>query len=219
MYSDVVKGLSKSRFEEIIDEMKKERNIELDTEFSEEDLKEMVAKFKAFYKEETERRFPSDPKKSNFSVQFTPFSDPGTIPVQFIIAKSTTSPPEWGNRCQRPRNGLRKHGRHFRNRRCLHQEPGHGREETLRRIFDQRPGEDVVAGVRTPSPISTLAEEMPEIYTQFEELANKLEKHFRDMQDIEFTIENGKLFILQTRSGKRTAQLRFALLWNLWKRV
>ena len=91
--------------------------------------------------------------------------------------------------------------------------PATGEKKLYGEYLINAQGEDVVAGVRTPSPISTLAEEMPEIYTQFEELANKLEKHFRDMQDIEFTIENGKLFILQTRSGKRTAQaaLRIAV--------
>lgn len=212
MYSDVVKGLSKSRFEEIIDEMKKERNIELDTEFSEEDLKEMVAKFKAFYKEELNADFPSDPKEQLLGSIYAVFRS-WNNPRAIYYRKINNIPSEWGTAVNVQEMVYGNMGDTSGTGVAFTRNPATGEKKHYGEYLINAQGEDVVAGVRTPSPISTLAEEMPEIYTQFEELANKLEKHFRDMQDIEFTIENGKLFILQTRSGKRTAQaaLRIAV--------
>jgi pyruvate,orthophosphate dikinase len=205
MYSDVVMGLSKARFEEIIDKMKEHRGIKLDVEFTAEDYQEMIVKFKAFFKQELKQEFPLDPKVQLFgaiNAVFNSWENPranyyrkiNNIPSAWGTAVSVQSM-VYGNMGDTSGTGV-----------AFTRNPATGENKLYGEYLINAQGEDVVAGVRTPSPIATLNDVMPEAYKQFVELSQKLEKHFRDMQDIEFTIENGKLFLLQTRSGKRTAQ-------------
>lgn len=212
MYSDVVKGLPKNRFEEIIDEMKADRNIELDTEFTAEDFKEMTAKFKAFYKEQLNEEFPADPKEQLLGAIYAVFRS-WENPRAIYYRKINNIPAEWGTAVNVQEMVYGNMGDTSGTGVAFTRNPATGEKKLYGEYLINAQGEDVVAGIRTPLPISTLEEKMPEIYKQFVDLCNKLENHFRDMQDIEFTIENGKLFILQTRSGKRTAQaaLRIAV--------
>lgn len=212
MYSDVVRGLSKSLFEEIIDEMKAERGIELDTEFNAEDLKEMVEKFKAFYKEQLGEEFPANPKDQLIGAIYAVFRS-WNNPRAIYYRKIHNIPHDWGTAVNVQEMVYGNMGNTSGTGVAFTRNPATGEKKLYGEYLINAQGEDVVAGIRTPSPIATLAEEMPEVYKQFVEVANKLEKHFRDMQDIEFTIENGKLFLLQTRNGKRTAQaaLRIAV--------
>ncbi|HEY8395961.1 MAG TPA: pyruvate, phosphate dikinase, partial [Bacilli bacterium] len=212
MYSDVVRGLSKARFEEIIDEMKKERNIEYDTEFNAEDFKEMVVKFKDFYKQELNEDFPTDPKVQLYgaiNAVFRSWENPRAI----YYRKIHNIPSDWGTAVNVQEMVYGNMGNTSGTGVAFTRNPATGEKKLYGEYLINAQGEDVVAGVRTPSPIATLEKEMPEVYKQFVETAKKLENHFRDMQDIEFTIENGKLFLLQTRNGKRTAQaaLRIAV--------
>lgn len=212
MYSDVVKGLPKNRFEEIIDEMKADRNIGLDTEFTAEDFKEMTAKFKAFYKEQLNEEFPADPKEQLLGAIYAVFRS-WENPRAIYYRKINNIPAEWGTAVNVQEMVYGNMGDTSGTGVAFTRNPATGEKKLYGEYLINAQGEDVVAGIRTPLPISTLEEKMPEIYKQFVDLCNKLENHFRDMQDIEFTIENGKLFILQTRSGKRTAQaaLRIAV--------
>ncbi len=212
MYSDVVKGLPKNRFEEIIDEMKADRNIELDTEFTAEDFKEMTAKFKAFYKEQLNEEFPADPKEQLLGAIYAVFRS-WENPRAIYYRKINNIPAEWGTAVNVQEMVYGNMGETSGTGVAFTRNPATGEKKLYGEYLINAQGEDVVAGIRTPLPISTLEDKMPAIYKQFVDLCNKLEEHFRDMQDIEFTIENGKLFILQTRSGKRTAQaaLRIAV--------
>lgn len=205
MYSDVVMGLPKSRFEEIIDEMKKERNIELDTEFTADDFKEMIGKFKAFYKDQLKADFPVNPKDQLFGAikaVFASWENPRAIYYRRI----NDIPSTWGTAVNVQSMVFGNMGDTSGTGVAFTRNPATGENKLYGEYLINAQGEDVVAGVRTPSPISTLKDFLPDVYKQFVDVAHKLENHFRDMQDIEFTIENGKLYLLQTRSGKRTAQ-------------
>ncbi|MFY9538089.1 MAG: pyruvate, phosphate dikinase [Bacilli bacterium] len=212
MYSDVVMGLSKSQFEEIIDEMKKERNIELDTEFTADDFKEMVTRFKEYYRSELKTDFPSDPKEQLFGAINAVFRS-WDNPRANYYRKINHIPYEWGTAVNVQSMVYGNMGDDCGTGVAFTRNPATGENELYGEYLINAQGEDVVAGIRTPSPISELKKAMPEIYEQFADLALKLENHFKDMQDIEFTIENNKLYLLQTRSGKRTAQaaLRIAV--------
>ncbi len=212
MYSDVVMGLAKSRFEEIIDEMKKERNIEYDTEFTTEDLKEMITNFKAFYKKELNSEFPFEPKEQLIGAINAVFES-WENPRANYYRKMHNIPSDWGTAVNVQSMVYGNMGNTSGTGVAFTRNPATGEKKIYGEYLINAQGEDVVAGVRTPQQISALENEMPEIYQEFMSLANKLENHFRDMQDIEFTIENGKLYLLQTRSGKRTAQaaLRIAV--------
>ena len=204
MYSDVVMGLSKSRFEEIIDEMKKEENIESDIEFSAEDFQEMIIRFKKFYKEELNKSFPDDPKEQLFgaiNAVFRSWDNPranyyrriNNIPYQWGTAVNVQSM-VYGNMGNTSGTGV-----------AFTRNPATGENKLYGEYLINAQGEDVVAGIRTPSPIEELANAMPHVYQQFIDLSAALENHYQDMQDIEFTIEDSKLYLLQTRNGKRTA--------------
>jgi pyruvate,orthophosphate dikinase len=212
MYSDVVMGLAKSRFEEIIDEMKRERNIEFDTEFKAEDLQEMIRKFKAFYKKELNAEFPLDPKEQLFGAIYAVFRS-WENPRAIYYRKINNIPSEWGTAVNVQSMVYGNMGNTSGTGVAFTRNPATGEKKLYGEYLINAQGEDVVAGVRTPQPISALEKELPEAYKEFVELSTKLENHFRDMQDIEFTIENGKLYLLQTRNGKRTAQaaLRIAV--------
>ena len=204
MFSDVVMELSKKRFEEIIDEMKEERGITLDTEFTTEDLKEMVVKFKDFYKAEKGEDFPQDPKTQmleSVKAVFRSWDNPRAN----VYRRMNDIPYSWGTAVNVQAMVFGNMGDTSGTGVAFTRDPATGEKKLFGEYLINAQGEDVVAGVRTPKPIAKLEEDMPEVYAQFVDIANKLEKHYKDMQDMEYTIENGKLYMLQTRNGKRTA--------------
>ena len=212
MYSDVVMGLAKSRFEEIIDEMKEELKISSDLEFTADDFKEMIVKFKAFYRQELNEEFPLNPKDQLFGAINAVFRS-WENPRANYYRKMNDIPSSWGTAVNVQSMVYGNMGDKSGTGVAFTRNPANGENKLYGEYLINAQGEDVVAGIRTPQPIETLKEVMPKAYEQFNELARKLENHFSDMQDIEFTIENEKLYLLQTRSGKRTAQaaLRIAV--------
>lgn len=204
MFSDVVMELSKKRFEEIIDEMKEERGITFDTEFSTEDLKEMVEKFKAFYKSEKGEDFPQDPKVQmieSIKAVFRSWDNPRAN----VYRRMNDIPYSWGTAVNVQAMVFGNMGETSGTGVAFTRNPSTGEKKLYGEYLINAQGEDVVAGVRTPNPIAQLENDMPEVYKEFAEIATKLENHYRDMQDMEYTIEEGKLYMLQTRNGKRTA--------------
>ena len=204
MFSDVVKEVSKKTFEVIIDEVKEERGIKQDIELTTDDMKKLVVLFKEHYKKELGTDFPTDPKEQLMEAVkavFRSWDNPranvyrrmNEIPYSWGTAVNV-QPMVFGNLNENSGTGV-----------AFTRDPATGEKALFGEYLINAQGEDVVAGVRTPSPISKLAEEMPEVYKQFADIANRLENHYKDMQDMEFTIENGKLYMLQTRNGKRTA--------------
>ncbi|MDD4212275.1 MAG: pyruvate, phosphate dikinase [Bacilli bacterium] len=212
MYSDVVMGLSKARFEEIIDEMKREKGIEFDTEFNAHDFQEMIAKFKTFYKKELGKNFPDQPKDQLFGAINAVFQS-WENPRANYYRKINDIPSNWGTAVNVQSMVYGNMGDTSGTGVAFTRNPATGENKLYGEFLMNAQGEDVVAGVRTPAPIAKLNEILPDAYHQFVEVSQKLEQHFKDMQDIEFTIENGKLYLLQTRNGKRTAQaaLRIAV--------
>jgi pyruvate,orthophosphate dikinase len=212
MYSDVVMGLAKSRFEEIIDEMKAERNIQNDIHFTTEDFKVMIHKFKDFYKQELNEDFPSNPRAQLFGAINAVFQS-WENPRANYYRRINNIPSDWGTAVNVQSMVYGNMGDTSGTGVAFTRNPATGENKLYGEYLINAQGEDVVAGVRTPQPISALENEMPEIYKEFVELSNILEEHFKDMQDIEFTIEDRKLYLLQTRGGKRTAQaaLRIAV--------
>ena len=204
MFSDVVKEVSKKTFEVIIDKVKEERGIKQDIELTTDDMKKLVVLFKEHYKKELGVDFPTDPKEQLMEAVkavFRSWDNPranvyrrmNEIPYSWGTAVNV-QPMVFGNLNENSGTGV-----------AFTRDPATGEKALFGEYLINAQGEDVVAGVRTPSPISKLAEEMPEVYKQFADIANRLENHYKDMQDMEFTIENGKLYMLQTRNGKRTA--------------
>ncbi|MGD9605543.1 MAG: pyruvate, phosphate dikinase [Bacilli bacterium] len=216
MYSDVVMGLAKSRFEEIIDEMKHERKIEQDTQFNAHDFQEMIIKFKAFYKQELKEEFPTEPKTQLFGAINAVFQS-WENPRANYYRKINNIPSDWGTAVNVQSMVYGNMGDTSGTGVAFTRNPATGENKIYGEYLINAQGEDVVAGVRTPSPIAKLHEDLPEVYDQFLEVANKLESHFKDMQDIEFTIENGKLYLLQTRNGKRTAQAALQIAVDLFE--
>ncbi len=204
MYSDVVMGLEKSRFEEIIDNMKEELHITSDLEFTADDFKTMIEKFKAFYKQELKEEFPLDPKDQLFGAINAVFRS-WENPRANYYRKMNDIPSNWGTAVNVQSMVYGNMGDKSGTGVAFTRNPANGENKLYGEYLINAQGEDVVAGIRTPQPIETLKDVMPKAYEQFNELARKLENHFSDMQDIEFTIENEKLYLLQTRSGKRTA--------------
>ncbi len=204
MFSDVVMEISKKKFEVIIDELKEKKGVKDDIELDAADMKELVKLFKAYYKEQKGEDFPSDPKvqmMESVKAVFRSWDNPranvyrrmNDIPYSWGTAVNV-QPMVFGNLNENSGTGV-----------AFTRDPATGEKALFGEYLINAQGEDVVAGVRTPSPIAKLKEDMPEVYEQFATIANKLETHYRDMQDMEFTIENGKLYMLQTRNGKRTA--------------
>ena len=205
MYSDVVMGLSKSEFEVIIDEMKKEKKIDNDLDFDANDFVEMIEKFKKLYYNELKQDFPTNPKEQLFGAINAVF-DSWENPRANYYRKIHNIPFEWGTAVNVQSMVYGNMGNTSGTGVAFTRNPANGENKLYGEYLINAQGEDVVAGIRTPSPIESLKEIMPKIYNEFVELSDKLEKHFKNMQDIEFTIENGKLYLLQTRNGKRTAQ-------------
>ena len=204
MFSDVVMEVSKKRFEEIIDELKEKKGVKNDVDLDTEDMKELVVRFKEFYKKEKGEDFPQDPKVQLIEAVKAVFRS-WDNPRANVYRRMNEIPYDWGTAVNVQSMAFGNSGNTSGTGVAFTRNPATGEKALFGEYLINAQGEDVVAGIRTPSPISKLAEEMPEVYKQFVDIASRLEKHYRDMQDMEFTIENGKLYMLQTRNGKRTA--------------
>ena len=205
MYSDVVMEVPKSYFEKIIDELKAEKGVHFDTELTTEDLKELVKRFKEVYKENMNgEEFPQDPSEQLMGAVkavFRSWDNPRAI----VYRRMNDIPGDWGTAVNVQAMVFGNMGETSGTGVAFTRNPSTGEKGIYGEYLINAQGEDVVAGVRTPQAISKLAEDLPECYKEFMELAHKLENHYRDMQDMEFTIQEGKLYFLQTRNGKRTA--------------
>lgn len=204
MFSDVVMGIEKEKFDEIFDGVKEANGVVVDTDLTAENLKEIVEKFKELYKAEKGEEFPQDPKEQLLeAVQavFRSWNNPRAI----VYRRMNNIPGDWGTAVNVQAMVFGNMGDDSGTGVAFTRNPATGEKKLYGEFLMNAQGEDVVAGIRTPEPIERLKEIMPEVYDQFVEIAQTLEKHYRDMQDLEFTIEKGKLYILQTRNGKRTA--------------
>lgn len=204
MFSDVVMGIEKSKFEKILDEIKEAKGYKYDTDLTAEDLKEVVRRYKELYKQEMGKDFPQDPKEQlmeAIKAVFRSWNNPRAITYRRL----NEIPSWWGTAVNVQAMVFGNMGNDSGTGVAFTRNPSTGEKELYGEFLMNAQGEDVVAGIRTPQPISALKEVMPEVYEQFAELAKKLEQHYKDMQDMEFTIERGKLYMLQTRNGKRTA--------------
>jgi pyruvate,orthophosphate dikinase len=204
MYSDVVMEVGKKYFEQLIDEMKEARGVQLDTELTAEDLKMLADQFKAEYKSKIGEDFPSDPKiqlMGAVRAVFRSWNNPRAI----VYRRMNDIPGSWGTAVNVQMMAFGNLGNTSGTGVAFTRNPATGERKLYGEFLMNAQGEDVVAGVRTPQSIDQLAEVMPDVYNQFVEICSKLENHYRDMQDMEFTIENKKLYMLQTRNGKRTA--------------
>ncbi len=204
MYSDVVMGVGKKYFEQLIDEMKADRGVKLDTELTAEDLKELANQFKAEYKKAIGKDFPSDPKEQLMGAiraVFRSWNNPRAI----YYRKMNDIPGSWGTAVNVQSMVFGNMGETSGTGVAFTRNPATGEKKLFGEFLMNAQGEDVVAGVRTPMPIAKMAEIMPEVFDQFKSVCSTLENHYRDMQDMEFTIQDRKLFMLQTRNGKRTA--------------
>ncbi|WP_300269397.1 pyruvate, phosphate dikinase [uncultured Flavonifractor sp.] len=204
MFSDVVMELSKKRFEEIIDEVKAKKGVKQDVELDTDDMKNLVVLFKEFYKKEKGEDFPQDPKVQLMEAVKAVFRS-WDNPRANVYRRMNEIPYDWGTAVNVQSMVFGNSGNQSGTGVAFTRNPATGEKALFGEYLINAQGEDVVAGVRTPSPISKLHEEMPAVYEQFADIANRLEQHYKDMQDMEFTIENGKLYMLQTRNGKRTA--------------
>ena len=205
MFSDVVMGIEKRLFENIIDEMKEARGVHYDTELTANDLKELVVKFKDLYKKEMKKDFPQDPKEQlveAITAVFRSWDNPRAI----VYRRLNDIPGEWGTAVNVQEMVFGNKGDTSGTGVAFSRNPSTGEKGIYGEYLMNAQGEDVVAGIRTPLPITKLNEQNPALYKQFIDIVNKLENHYKDMQDMEFNIEEGKLFFLQTRNGKRTAQ-------------
>ena len=205
MYSDVVMEVPKSYFEKIIDEMKETKGVTYDTELTADDLKELAEKFKGVYKEAMNgEEFPQEPKDQLMGAVkavFRSWDNPRAI----VYRRMNDIPGDWGTAVNEQTMVFGNKGDTSGTGVAFTRNPSTGEKGIFGEYLINAQGEDVVAGVRTPQPITQLEKDLPECYKQFMDLAMKLENHFHDMQDMEFTIEEGKLYFLQTRNGKRTA--------------
>ena len=205
MFSDVVMGIEKRLFENKIDELKEEKGIEFDTDLTADDLKDLVVSFKEIYKKEKGEDFPSDPRVQlieSVTAVFRSWDNPRAI----VYRRLNDIPGEWGTAVNVQQMVFGNKGDTSGTGVVFSRNPATGEKAIYGEYLMNAQGEDVVAGIRTPLPISKLQEQAPKIYEQFEAIVDKLENHYKDMQDMEITIEEGKLYFLQTRNGKRTAQ-------------
>ncbi len=205
MFSDVVMGVSKTLFEEKIDEMKADRGVSNDVDLTAEDLKELVVIFKGIYEEKMGKPFPQDPSEQLIEAVMAVFRS-WDNPRANVYRKMNEIPYEWGTAVNVQAMAFGNSGSNSGTGVAFTRNPATGAKGLMGEYLINAQGEDVVAGVRTPSPIAELQKVMPEVYEEFQTIATRLETYFKDMQDMEFTIEDGHLFMLQTRNGKRTAQ-------------
>jgi pyruvate,orthophosphate dikinase len=204
MFSDVVMEIPKSKFEDLLGKMKEEKGAAVDTDLTADDLKELVAIFKGVYKAEKGEEFPQDPKTQlieSIKAVFRSWDNPRAI----YYRRMNDIPGDWGTAVNVQAMVFGNMGDTSGTGVAFTRNPSTGENKLYGEYLINAQGEDVVAGVRTPNEISTLRQIMPEVYDEFFAISEKLERHFRDMQDMEYTIERGKLYILQTRNGKRTA--------------
>ena len=205
MFADVVKGLSKKRFEEIIDEIKAERGIKDDLELTADDMKTLVERFKEFYQSELHESFPTDPKTQMMEAIEAVFKSWNNERAIYY-RRMNDIPSDWGTAVNVQMMVFGNMGEDCGTGVAFTRNPATGENKLYGEFLMNAQGEDVVAGVRTPQKIDQLKEISPTAYDQFVDICSKLEHHYKNMQDMEFTIEGGKLFMLQTRNGKRTAQ-------------
>jgi len=214
MFSDVVMEMSKTFFESILDEIKEQKGIQYDFELSAEDLKEIIAKYKSIYKEKMGEEFPQDPKvqlMEAVKAVFRSWDNPRAI----VYRRMNDIPGDWGTAVNVQAMVFGNMGETSGTGVAFTRNPSTGAKGIFGEYLINAQGEDVVAGIRTPQTIDRLEQDMPECYKEFMAIANKLENHYRDMQDMEFTIQEGKLYFLQTRSGKRTAQAALQIACDL----
>jgi len=205
MFSDVVMGVEKPKFEKILEEVKEHKGVANDTELTAEDLKEVVKRYKELFKKEKGFDFPQDPRQQLMEAVkavFRSWDNPRAI----VYRRLNDIPSDWGTAVNVQEMVYGNMGNDSGTGVAFTRNPSTGEKKLYGEFLMNAQGEDVVAGIRTPEPIEKLKETMPHVYEQFTDIAQKLEKHYKDMQDMEFTIERGKLFMLQTRNGKRTAQ-------------
>ena len=214
MFSDVVMEVGKKYFEQLIDEMKEKKGVKFDVDLTADDLKELAQQFKAEYKSKIGEDFPSDPKVQLYEAiraVFRSWDNPranvyrrdNDIPYSWGTAVNVM-PMVFGNLNNNSGTGV-----------AFTRDPATGEKKLMGEFLVNAQGEDVVAGVRTPMPIAQMEEKFPDAYNQFVDVCKTLENHYRDMQDMEFTVENGKLYMLQTRNGKRTAQAALKIACDL----
>ena len=204
MFSDVVKEVDKAKFEDVLDDIKAEKGVKFDTDLDADDLKEVIKRYKGIYRKALNEEFPQDPKDQLFEAikaVFRSWDNPRAI----YYRRMNDIPGDWGTAVNVQTMVFGNMGDTSGTGVAFTRNPSTGEKQIYGEYLINAQGEDVVAGVRTPQPITKLAEDLPECYKQFMDIAHTLEEHYRDMQDMEFTIQEGKLYFLQTRNGKRTA--------------
>ena len=214
MYSDVVMEVGKKYFEELIDEMKADRGVKQDVELTADDLKELAEKFKAEYKSKIGEDFPSDPKEQLMGAVKAVFRS-WDNPRANVYRRDNDIPYSWGTAVNVQSMAFGNMGDDCGTGVAFTRDPATGEKGLFGEFLTNAQGEDVVAGVRTPMHISEMEQKFPEAFAQFTEVCKTLEDHYRDMQDMEFTVEHGKLYMLQTRNGKRTAQAALKIACDL----
>ena len=214
MFSDVVMELPKSTFEQFIDQVKDKKGVKMDNELDADDMSELIVLFKDHYKKSLGEDFPQDPKKQLMEAVRAVFRS-WDNPRANTYRRMNDIPHSWGTAVNVQSMVFGNMGETSGTGVAFTRNPATGEKKLYGEFLMNAQGEDVVAGIRTPQPISALADTMPEVYQQFVDISSRLEKHYGDMQDMEFTIENGKLYMLQTRNGKRTAQAALQIACDL----
>ena len=214
MYSDVVMEVGKKYFEELIDKMKSEKGVTYDVDLTADDLKELASQFKAEYKAKIGSDFPDDPKEQLMGAVKAVFRS-WDNPRANVYRRDNDIPYSWGTAVNVQSMAFGNMGDDCGTGVAFTRDPATGEKKLMGEFLINAQGEDVVAGVRTPMPIAKMAEEFPEAFAEFEKVCSTLENHYRDMQDMEFTVENKKLYMLQTRNGKRTAQAALKIACDL----
>ena len=214
MYSDVVMEVGKKYFEELIDKMKEEKGVSQDVDLTADDLKELASQFKAEYKAKIGSDFPSDPKEQLMGAVKAVFRS-WDNPRANVYRRDNDIPYSWGTAVNVQSMAFGNMGDNCGTGVAFTRDPATGEKKLMGEFLTNAQGEDVVAGVRTPMPIAQMEEKFPAAFEQFKDVCAKLESHYRDMQDMEFTVENEKLYMLQTRNGKRTAQAALKIACDL----
>ncbi|MCI8378008.1 MAG: pyruvate, phosphate dikinase [Lachnospiraceae bacterium] len=214
MYSDVVMEVGKKYFEELIDKMKADKGVTYDVDLTADDLKELASQFKAEYKSKIGSDFPDDPKEQLMGAIKAVFRS-WDNPRANVYRRDNDIPYSWGTAVNVQSMAFGNMGDDCGTGVAFTRDPATGEKKLMGEFLINAQGEDVVAGVRTPMPIAKMAEEFPEAFAQFQDVCKNLENHYRDMQDMEFTVENKKLYMLQTRNGKRTAQAALKIACDL----
>ena len=214
MYSDVVMEVGKKYFEELIDQMKAKKGVTQDVELTADDLKELASQFKAEYKSKIGTDFPTDPKEQLMGAVMAVFRS-WDNPRANVYRRDNDIPYSWGTAVNVQSMAFGNMGDDCGTGVAFTRDPATGEKKLMGEFLTNAQGEDVVAGVRTPMPIAQMAEKFPEAFAEFQEVCKTLENHYRDMQDMEFTVEHGKLYMLQTRNGKRPAQAALKIACDL----